>query len=129
MHDKKWIIIGLSVFLAFFTFPFWYNMGKASPAPEPELTGKSAGAKACVEPKAYMKTRHMQLLNQWRASVVREEKKIYVSSTGKTFKMSLTQTCLDCHTEKSRFCDQCHTYVSVRPDCWDCHIDPKEISR
>jgi hypothetical protein len=22
------------------TFPFWFNMGKAAPAPEPELTGK-----------------------------------------------------------------------------------------
>ncbi len=128
MNDKKWIIIGLVVFLAIFTLPFWYNMGKASFAPEPKLTGKAATVKECVESQDYMKTKHMQLLNDWKQAVVREEKSIYVSRRGNKFNMSLTNTCLDCHAEKSQFCDQCHNYISVKPDCWNCHIDPKEIA-
>jgi hypothetical protein len=33
---------------------------------------------------------------------------------------------MDCHSNKSKFCDQCHNYVDVDPFCWDCHIEPKE---
>jgi hypothetical protein len=41
--------------------------------------------------------------------------------------MSLSNTCLDCHSNKAEFCDRCHNYASVSPYCWDCHIDnPKE---
>jgi hypothetical protein len=40
--------------------------------------------------------------------------------------MSLTRTCLDCHSNKAEFCDRCHTYMAVDPYCWDCHVEPKE---
>ena len=29
--------------------------------------------------------------------------------------MSLSNTCLDCHSNKAEFCDNCHTYASVKP--------------
>jgi hypothetical protein len=77
-------------------------------------------------PKEYMKMEHMQLLNEWRDTVVRDAKRIFVNSSGKEFNMSLTNTCLDCHEEKAEFCDKCHNYASVSPYCWECHIDPKE---
>ena len=127
MNDKKLITAGLIVFVALVTFPFWYNMGKASPAPQVELTEKAKAAKECVRDKAYMTAEHMQLLDVWREAVVRQAKRVYTSDTGKTYEMSLSNTCLDCHSNKAAFCDRCHDYASVTPYCWDCHIDnPKE---
>ena len=129
MNDKKFIITGVVIFLVIVTFPFWYNRGKAAPAPEPELTPKAIAAKECIRSKEYMASEHMQLLDVWRESVVREGKRVYVNPDGKAFDMSLSNTCLDCHSNKVEFCDRCHNYASVRPYCWDCHIDnPKEKS-
>lgn len=127
MYDKGKVIIGLCIFVVLITFPLWYNLGKAAPAPEPKLIGKAAQAdQQCVESKEYMRAQHMQILNDWRNTVVRDAKRIYVNESGKEFNMSLTNTCLDCHTEKAEFCDKCHNYAAVIPYCWDCHIDPKE---
>jgi len=33
---------------------------------------------------------------------------------------------MDCHNNKTKFCDQCHNYAGVSPYCWECHIEPKE---
>lgn len=123
MKDKKKILAGLAVFIAAITFPFWFNMGKAAPAPELELTAKAKAAKTCVMPTAYMKAEHMQLLDVWRHNVVRNGERAFVNAEGKLFNMSLSNTCLDCHSNKEQFCDRCHNYASVRPYCWDCHID------
>jgi nitrate/TMAO reductase-like tetraheme cytochrome c subunit len=40
--------------------------------------------------------------------------------------MSLSQTCLGCHSNKEKFCDSCHTYSGVKPNCWNCHVVPQE---
>jgi len=32
---------------------------------------------------------------------------------------------MKCHTDKAKFCDRCHNYVGVTPNCWDCHVEPK----
>ena len=51
----------------------------------------------------------------------------YVNADGKMYNMSLSNTCMDCHSNKADFCDRCHDYASVQPYCWSCHIeDPKE---
>lgn len=127
MNDKKIIITGLVIFMIILTFPFWYNRGKAAPAPELELTDRAKQAKVCVRSTDYMQREHMQLLDFWRHSVVRNAERIYVNPEGKEYTMSLSNTCLDCHSNKAQFCDRCHDYASVRPYCWDCHIDnPKE---
>ena len=126
IYDKGLVIVGLCIFVVVITFPFWFNLGNAAPAPEPKIAEKAKAAKECVVSKEKMKYEHMQILNEWRDTVVRDAKRIYVSSSGKEFNMSLTNTCLDCHTEKAEFCDKCHNYASVSPYCWDCHIDPKE---
>ncbi len=127
MKDKKIIISGLVIFIVIITFPFWYNRGKAAPAPELILTDTAKAAKECVRTTEYMRAEHMKVLDLWRHSVVRNAERIYVNSKGKEFNMSLSNTCLDCHSNKAEFCDRCHDYASVRPYCWDCHIDnPKE---
>ena len=126
MYDKGKIIGGLIIFVAIFSFPLIYNkLGKASDFKEPELSQKAKEAKHCVEPKAYMRANHMQLLDEWRDLVVRENKKTYDSKEYKVkYNMSLQNTCMDCHTNKRQFCDQCHNYVNAKPYCWDCHLDP-----
>ncbi len=129
MNDKKYIIAGLIVFCGIVILPFLFNFGKAAPAPEIVLTQKAKDAGYCVLPKDEMKAGHMQILDMWRNTVVRESSRIYKSSSGKTFTMSLSsgeESCTGCHSNKAEFCDRCHNYASVRPYCWDCHNEPKE---
>ncbi len=123
MNDKPVIYLGIIVFLVIFTFPFWFAKGEAGAVPKPELPKDQ---KQCVAATEYMKTSHMQLLDTWRDSVVREGNRIYVADNGKRYNMSLTNECMKCHKEKTKFCDQCHNYMAVAPYCWDCHLAPKE---
>ena len=126
MYDGGKIIVGLIIGLGLLLYPFFYNAGKAAKTPERELTAKAREAKVCVEPKSYMTTQHMKLLDRWRNEVVRDAERVYRSSTGKMHDKSLQNTCMDCHSNKSKFCDQCHNYMGVTPFCWDCHLAPKE---
>ena len=126
MNDKGKIIVGLIIFVAVFTFPFWYNHGSATEPPEPKLTDKAKKAEHCVEDTTYMRTEHMQILDEWRDTVVREGKRLYVNESGKEYMASLSNTCVDCHSNKEEFCDKCHNYASVNPYCWDCHTYPEE---
>jgi len=123
MKDKNKIFAGLAIFIVVVTLPFWFNLGKAAPAPELELTAKAKAAKTCVMPTEFMTANHMQLLDVWRHNVVRGGERMFVNDDGKLYDMSLSNTCLDCHSNKEKFCDRCHDYASVRPYCWDCHID------
>ena len=126
IYNKGWVILGLVVFLGLVTSPVWLN--QKGPAPEVVLTEKAKAAKECVAPVEYMRADHMKILDEWRHSVVRNDTNIYVSSTGKEYTMSLTNTCLDCHSNYDEFCDKCHKYASVKLYCWDCHIQkPKEF--
>ena len=130
IYDKGIVLTGIVVFSILISFPFWYNLGKAAPAPQPVLTEKAKAAKECVRSTDYMKSEHMQFLDIWRDTVTRDGKRMYVNSKGKVYRMSLTNTCLNCHSNKTEFCDRCHNYASVSPYCWQCHIDnPKEIKR
>ena len=126
MYDGGKIVVGLVIGIGLLLFPFFYNAGKAAKTPERELTAKAKEAEVCVEPKSYMTTQHMKLLDRWRNEVVRDAERIYASSTGKMYDKSLQNTCLDCHSNKSKFCDQCHNYMGVTPYCWDCHLEPDE---
>lgn len=121
--DKKKIIIGLSAFILVITLPFWSNLGKVIEAPKLELTEKAKISKNCVLPNDSMKLEHMHLLDLWRHSVVRNGKRVFVNYKNLEYEMSISNTCLDCHSNKSSFCDRCHNYASVEPYCWDCHID------
>ena len=92
MKDKNKILAGLAVFIAIITLPFWFNMGKAAPAPELVLTehAKAANDGKCVMPTDFMKAEHMQLLDVWRHSVVRNAQRTFVNTSGEEFNMSLS---------------------------------------
>jgi hypothetical protein len=92
----------------------------------PVLQPPPNGAKECVEAKDFMRSDHMNLLNRWRDEVVRKGNRDYVSTSGETYDISLSRTCMKCHSNKADFCDACHTYMAVTPYCWDCHVEPKE---
>ncbi len=131
MYNGGKIIVGLIIFIAFFTFPFYYNIGKVNAKPEPKIDtpviqSLPAAEKHCVEPKEFMRAEHMQLLNQWRDTAVRDGNRIFEGMKGTKYYISLQNTCMRCHSNKKEFCDKCHTYMGVRPYCWDCHIAPKE---
>ncbi len=124
MYDSGKIIPGLIIFVLFITFPIWYNHGDAGAVPQPELP---KNAKECVLPLAEMRSDHMQLLNRWRDKVLRTGDRSFDVKIGdKMYQKSLMNTCMQCHTSKKKFCDKCHTYASVKPYCWDCHLAPVE---
>jgi hypothetical protein len=82
-----------------------------------------------VERTEYMRTHHRELLNRWRDSAVREGQRTYVAESGREYTVGLTGTCLKCHADKEKFCDRCHNYAKVSPNCWQCHVVPKGNDR
>lgn len=127
MYDKGKIIPGLIVFVGLVTFPIWYGFSNAGgPLPNPE---KPTNAKECVESTEYMRSSHMVLLNEWRDDIVRSGgTRKGATPDGTEYVKSLQKGCMNCHTSKKRFCDECHNYASVQPYCWDCHLQPKEAN-
>lgn len=129
IYDGGKIILGLIIFVGLFTFPFFYNIGKANVRPDPKIDTPAINElkeKKCIESKQFMRAEHMKLLNDWRDSAVRDGARIYQNTQGKPYTISLQNTCMHCHSNKKKFCDQCHNYMAVNPYCWNCHIAPKE---
>ena len=94
-----------------------------SGAAMPELPKATMG-QTCVEPVEYMRREHMNLLFHQRDRTVHDgERETRYSLTG----------CLDCHTQKDdqgayipindpgQFCEACHSFSSVKMDCFQCH--------
>jgi len=124
MYDGGKILTGLLIFFALVTMPFWGN-AVSGEAAKPNLKIVTS-EKECVQDKEVMREKHMEILNEWRDTVVRQGRRTYVDAHGKTVLMSLSQTCMNCHPNKAEFCDQCHNYLAVDPYCWECHVEPKE---
>lgn len=129
LYDGGKVLIGLVIFVGLFVSPFVFGMAKPGKAPDPKTDTPEIQAlekKECIEPKEFMQTSHMALLNVWRDQALREADRTYINATGEEFDISLQNTCMKCHSNKKKFCDECHTYLAVTPYCWDCHIAPKE---
>jgi hypothetical protein len=130
IYDAGKIFTGLALFIVFLTAPIWLSGGKSASPPEIKVDApviQKLSEKRCLEPTAYMKASHMELLGTWRQAVVREGESVYVASDGKNYRMSLSDTCLYCHSNKDQFCDRCHNYEGVKPACWSCHVVPQEL--
>ncbi len=130
LYNRGMILAGIIIFLIVVSFPFWYGRGRAVPPPDLKLDTpaiEQLREKLCVEPAPFMRANHMRLLNDWRDSVVREGKRTYTAADGKIYEISLTGTCLKCHSNKDQFCDRCHDYAGANPSCWNCHIIPGEV--
>ncbi|CFX70946.1 Multihaem cytochrome [Syntrophomonas zehnderi OL-4] len=128
MYNSRKIIIGLVIFVLVAAFPFFINVGKTAQPLQLSLntpTINQLEKKECIESADYMRANHMRMLNEWRDQVVREGNTVYTSSSGQKYEMSLENNCFQCHSNKSNFCDSCHTYSQVDPYCWDCHNGTK----
>ena len=130
LHDRGKIIAGIVIFVILITLPVWWGLGKKAALPVLALDTPAIAAlqeKRCVEDTPFMRANHMKLITSWRDEVVREGNRRYTSTSGQTFEMSLTGTCLKCHSNKDRFCDKCHDYVGAKPVCFSCHVIPGEV--
>ena len=124
MSDRAKITAGLAVFFAVVAFPVWQTIGAAGAGERPELE-LPQDATSCIADTEYMRAFHMDLLNDWRNAVVRDGERDHVTPAGETFAMSLTGTCMDCHSNRETFCTRCHDYANVTPKCWECHVEPE----
>lgn len=134
IYDGWKVILGIIIFLLIFLSPILMNLTSAKSKIKPKLV-YPLDTKQCVEQKDYMTAYHMDLLNNWRDQVVRQNTRFLIKNgqaltyNGEKLEMSLTLACMKCHSEKAKFCDQCHNYLDVKPYCWDCHVDPKGVQK
>lgn len=125
MYNAKAVIIGIVIFVAIFTSPFWLgwigqDYTKTGVVFPPEQ-------KTCIEDTEFMRANHMRLLDEWRDQALRAENREYISAlNGKRWTISLQNTCMKCHNNYADFCERCHVANSVYPYCWTCHIIPAE---
>jgi hypothetical protein len=127
-YNGRYILPALGAFLVAVTFPVWHGMAardagfKSPPNPKGER---------CIEPKGFMRAQHMRLLGRWRDEVVREDSRVYIAKDGHAWEKSL-KTCVACHghtdaqgksTTAAAACNECHSYVNAKLDCWNCHHD------
>ena len=96
------------------------TQSKSSGVPKPVIT-KAVKGEQCVEPTEYMRRNHMDVLDGHRDKTVHEGIR--------TKKYSLKE-CINCHASektgsvaaaKDDFCVSCHSYASVKIDCFECH--------
>jgi len=129
MYDGGKVIIGIVIAIILVTFPMWYNLAEDAKATFPELAPArdTIPGTVCVADTIWMRGRHMDLLNDWRDQVVRQDERFFQLPLDVRREKSLSNTCLGCHAEKDKFCDRCHTFMGVDPYCWDCHVVPEEI--
>ena len=151
MQDLGKIIIGIIVFLVLLSIPVIVTQatGNADYVPDPQPPSQDVldnfiaenypdftdYDSSCIESKEYMRLNHMNIIYDWRAWAVRddadgdEDSSYYTSLDGKKeWFMSLTETCLGCHTDRDVFCNRCHEYTATQPNCWNCHNDVSEGS-
>ena len=98
------------------------SMASSADVPKPDIP--KADAKQCVEDTEFMRKNHMEVLLHQR------DKTMYEGI--RTKKHSL-KNCIACHVVKDssarpvsvanpkHFCRECHDYVSVKIDCFECH--------
>jgi len=134
MYDKGKIITGLIIFFGLLSIPLWYTMAnekegarETSILDSLEKVDRASKGDKCVLDVDEMRANHMDILNDWRDLVVREGIRTHKTEDRGSFKMSLTNGCLDCHKSKAKFCDLCHDYMGVKPYCWECHVIPEEL--
>lgn len=125
MYNAKGIIIGIIIFVAVFSSPFWVSWIGLDYTKTGVVLPENS--KTCIENTEFMRANHMRLLDEWRDQALREENRAYVSALdGRKWVISLQNTCMKCHDNYAGFCEKCHVANSVYPYCWTCHIIPTE---
>ena len=121
MRERLLILAVLAGFVAVATYPASRALATGTTAARPRLA-KPRLPGACVVPPGEMRVSHMRLLVEWRDLAVRKGVRTVSMPDGRTWRTTLTGTCLQCHGAKEEFCDRCHAYAAVTPECWGCHV-------
>jgi len=87
-------------------------------------SAKAAKLKQCIRPTEFMRRNHMELIKHQRDITVREGVRATSDSLA---------ACIACHVQydskghpipvnaEDQFCDRCHDWLGVEPDCFGCH--------
>ena len=128
MNKNHLVAFGLILFVLLFTFPVLMNLGKSLTQTQPPTLLQDAKAMQELADKLGVKNvdefreRHKQVLAEWKDSVVRDGKRVYVNKEGREVPISLQSL-----ASQSQYCNTCHDYVGIeKPSCWTCHVEPKE---
>jgi hypothetical protein len=125
LYHGQYILPALVAFAAVVTLPVWRGLAIRS---QNFQSPPNPRGERCIETKSFMRAEHMRLLARWRDEAVRENRRVYVASDGRQWRKDLN-TCVACHGHAAAAaCNDCHRYVNVKLDCWNCHRDsaPKE---
>ena len=89
----------------------------------PEAQAQFSETQGCVEPVDEMRKNHMEYILHQRDETVRK---------GIRTRQYALEECINCHVPENtqvradspdHFCSSCHTYASVKIDCFQCHAD------
>lgn len=107
--------------LVLFALLVWLGFAPAHAAAPKPIIEKALKGEQCVAPTDYMRRNHMKVLDGHRDKTVHE---------GIRTKQYSLKECINCHASqetgsvtaaKDNFCVSCHSYASVKIDCFDCH--------
>ena len=114
VHGARAVVLALSLGLAALS-----AMAAHAATPRPAIELPAEGH--CIAPPEEMRKNHMEMLKHQRDKTLRE---------GIRGAKASLRGCIECHagrasgsvvTEHDGFCRNCHAYVAVKLDCWDCH--------
>ncbi|NTV05418.1 MAG: sulfate reduction electron transfer complex DsrMKJOP subunit DsrJ [Chlorobiaceae bacterium] len=124
MKSSKLILMVTVLVICCFAVLNVFRSGEAETPQKPVARASAIDSTKCIAPSEFMRANHMQVLNAWEKSVVREGNRVHIAANGSRFQKSLN-TCLGCHNNRL-FCFNCHSYANVKPKCWNCHLSPME---
>jgi hypothetical protein len=118
LNEKRKVLL-VVIPILIILFPLGYSVAdflfsKDTQRSRPFLQMPDAKYRQCVRETSYMRFHHMDLLKAIRDETVRE---------GKAGEITL-ENCQGCHTNRERFCNQCHNAVNLNLDCFGCHYYP-----
>jgi len=120
MNSKSASLAFLAIIVIAVLSPLLYTVtaNGFSKSTEPELvlpSKEAAPSGECIEPTAYMRANHMNILVASREDAVRDGVRKVSHSLN---------NCSTCHEKREEFCDRCHNYVGAKPNCFGCHYYP-----
>ena len=82
------VVFGLLILVALVALRVFWPTVKAEKIPSPTVKVTAIDSTACIAPTEYMRSHHMQLLNEWRNTGARDNRP-YVNAAGKKFQKNI----------------------------------------
>ena len=114
-EKRKAAVLTVLIIIVLLPVGYYAVRDAFSPTATPFLEKPDPKYEKCVRDAEYMRFQHMDLLLEIRTQVVREGRR---SDIG-------LKDCMECHTNRGHFCNQCHNTVNLNLDCFGCHYYPE----